>query len=80
MLIIWYHKQTHSGFWPNGAIYAVIGFFSMKQNNNPTLTVVTAGSTYLDIDAYACAVALSELLRLRGENALASPMPSPTTA
>ena len=33
--------------------------------------IVTAGANYLDIDAYACMVALSELLRLRGENAVA---------
>jgi inorganic pyrophosphatase/manganese-dependent inorganic pyrophosphatase len=32
-------------------------------------TMVTAGSTYLDIDAYACAVAMAELLRLQGVNA-----------
>lgn len=34
-------------------------------------TIITAGSTYLDIDAYACAVAMAELLRLKGENAIA---------
>ena len=33
--------------------------------------IVTAGANYLDIDAYACMVGLSELLRLRGENAIA---------
>lgn len=33
--------------------------------------VVTAGSTYLDIDAYACCAAMAELLQLRGENAIA---------
>ena len=33
--------------------------------------VITAGSTYLDIDAYACIVALSELFRLRGEKVIA---------
>ena len=43
----------------------------MKQNNSLPLTLVTAGSTYLDIDAYACAVAMAELLRLQGKNALA---------
>lgn len=36
-----------------------------------TLTLITAGSTYLDIDAYACCVAMAELLRLKGENAIA---------
>ena len=35
------------------------------------IILVTAGSTYLDIDAYACAVAMAELLSLRGENAVA---------
>lgn len=40
------------------------------QRGDP-LTLVTAGSTYLDVDAYACAVAMAELLRLRGEEALA---------
>lgn len=35
------------------------------------LTVVTAGATYLDIDAYACSIAMAELLRLQGENAIA---------
>lgn len=33
--------------------------------------IVTAGSTYLDIDAYACMVAMAELMRLKGENAVA---------
>lgn len=33
--------------------------------------IVTAGSTYLDIDAYACMVAMAELLRLQGVNAIA---------
>ncbi len=33
--------------------------------------ITTAGSTYLDIDAYACCVAMAELLRLKGENAVA---------
>ncbi len=33
--------------------------------------IITAGSSYLDIDAYACCVALSELLNLQGENATA---------
>lgn len=33
--------------------------------------IVTAGSTYLDIDAYACCVAMAELLRLKGERAIA---------
>ena len=44
----------------------------MKQNskNSPPI-LVTAGSTYLDIDAYACAVAMAELLRLEGRDALA---------
>lgn len=33
-------------------------------------TVVTAGSTYLDIDAYACIIAMAELLCLQGKNAI----------
>ncbi len=33
--------------------------------------IVTAGANYLDIDAYACMVALSELLRLQGQDAIA---------
>lgn len=32
---------------------------------------VTAGLSYLDIDAYACMVAMAELLHLQGENAFA---------
>ncbi len=33
--------------------------------------VITAGSTYLDIDAYACMVAMTELLKLKGKKAIA---------
>lgn len=33
--------------------------------------IVTAGANYLDIDAYACMVALAELLRLQGADAIA---------
>lgn len=40
-----------------------------QRKENPIL--VTAGSTYLDIDAYACAVAMAELLILQGMNAMA---------
>ena len=40
-----------------------------KQNQE--LMMITAGSTYLDIDAYACAVAMAELLNLQGVNAIA---------
>jgi inorganic pyrophosphatase/manganese-dependent inorganic pyrophosphatase len=43
----------------------------MNQTPYRSPLIVTAGSTYLDIDAYACAVALAELLRLKGENAIA---------
>ena len=43
----------------------------MKQNVENLTTIITAGSTYLDIDAYACCVAMAELLRLKGQNALA---------
>ena len=52
----------------------------MRNDNNGTSRathfVVTAGATYLDIDAYACMVAMAELLALKGENAIAySPAP-----
>lgn len=47
----------------------------MNQNNmisnNSRLTVITAGAAYLDIDAYACMAAMAELLKLKGENAVA---------
>jgi inorganic pyrophosphatase/exopolyphosphatase len=33
--------------------------------------IVTAGPTYLDVDAYACCVAMAELLRVQGKNAVA---------
>jgi nanoRNase/pAp phosphatase (c-di-AMP/oligoRNAs hydrolase) len=36
-----------------------------------TPMIVTAGAHYLDIDAYACMVALAELLRLQGADAVA---------
>ena len=34
-------------------------------------TIITSGSTYLDIDAYACSIALAELLQLKGIGAVA---------
>ena len=43
----------------------------MFENNSDQLYIVTAGPTYLDIDAYACAVSLAELMRLKGKNAVA---------
>lgn len=46
----------------------------MNQNSIPSnspLSVITAGSTYLDIDAYACMIAMAELLQLKGEKAVA---------
>ena len=43
----------------------------MNINFNKQLTIITAGSTYLDIDAYACCVAMAELLKLQGKNAVA---------
>ena len=43
----------------------------MKQEIFISPAIITAGAHYLDIDAYACMVALSELLQLRGENAVA---------
>ena len=42
-----------------------------KQKKYESSLLITAGSTYLDIDAYACCVAMAELLRLKGENAVA---------
>lgn len=33
--------------------------------------IITAGSSYLDIDAYACCVAMSELITLKGRKAIA---------
>lgn len=41
------------------------------RNITSTPIIITAGSTYLDIDAYACCVAMEELLRLKGINAIA---------
>ena len=38
---------------------------------NLSINIITAGSTYLDIDAYACSIALAELLRLKGIDAVA---------
>jgi inorganic pyrophosphatase/manganese-dependent inorganic pyrophosphatase len=46
-------------------------FMHNKKMNSVHLSIITAGANYLDIDAYACMVALSELLRLQGENAVA---------
>ena len=43
----------------------------MKQKTISKTIIITAGSTYLDIDAYACCVALAELLRLKGQKAIA---------
>lgn len=40
-------------------------------NEKANFTVITAGSTYLDIDACACCIAMQELLQLKGENAIA---------
>ncbi len=43
----------------------------MKKDVSNGPFVITAGSAYLDIDAYACMVALAELLNLKGEKAIA---------
>lgn len=43
----------------------------IKQNVFSDRIIITAGSTYLDIDAYACCIAMAELLQLKGENAIA---------
>lgn len=42
-----------------------------EKNEYSDGVVITAGSAYLDIDAYACCVALSELICMRGGNAIA---------
>ena len=43
----------------------------MNQYKFTAPIILTTGATYLDIDAYACSVAMTELLRLRGGNAIA---------
>lgn len=43
----------------------------MMKQNSEGLFIVTAGSSYLDIDAYACCVAMRDLLLLQGKNAIA---------
>lgn len=43
----------------------------MKNNTLKDPIIITAGSTYLDIDAYACCVAMKELLTCKGEKAIA---------
>ena len=53
-------------------LYRTVDRIKVMKNiflNKPT--ILTAGSTYLDIDAYACMVAMSELLNLQGKNAIA---------
>ncbi len=42
-----------------------------KTTNEQNYKIITAGSNYLDIDAYACMVAMAELLNLQGINAIA---------
>ena len=44
---------------------------NMKKRNIYAYKIITAGSIYLDIDAYACCVAMAEVLKLKGENAIA---------
>jgi inorganic pyrophosphatase/manganese-dependent inorganic pyrophosphatase len=43
----------------------------ISKQKQPKYKIVTAGSNYLDIDAYACCVAMRELLNLKGEKAIA---------
>lgn len=43
----------------------------MKQIQMKNYILITAGSTYLDIDAYACMVAMAELLNKQGRTAVA---------
>lgn len=42
-------------------------------NQSPVIQpiIITAGTSYLDIDAYACMIAMAELLQLKGEKAIA---------
>ena len=42
-----------------------------KQQNVEKNVIITSGSHYLDIDAYACCVALKELFELKGREAIA---------
>lgn len=42
----------------------------MIKNTN-SITIITAGSNYLDIDAYACMIAMAELLKMQGKNTIA---------
>ena len=44
---------------------------NMNTLSNNLSLLITAGSTYLDIDAYACIVAMAELMRRKGKNAVA---------
>lgn len=48
-----------------------MSFNSVKPIGIKKCIIITAGSTYLDIDAYACSVAMKELLGLKGECAVA---------
>lgn len=43
----------------------------MKQNQITNYTIITAGSAYLDIDAYACMVAMAELLNTQNIKSIA---------
>ena len=43
----------------------------MNHENHPDTTIITAGSAYLDIDAYACCIAMQDLLTLQGKKAAA---------
>lgn len=50
----------------------LLNFKNMKTHKTDNKgVIVTAGPTYLDIDAYACCIAMAELLRLKGVNAVA---------
>lgn len=43
----------------------------MELHTSKSINIVTAGSVYLDIDAYSCMVAMAELLNLQGITAIA---------
>ena len=68
-----YNHQAHQTFGKtdNEGAQSQITLQAIKGQIMEKQIIITAGSTYLDIDAYACAVAMAELLRLLGEKAIA---------
>ena len=49
----------------------IIQFDCIERERMKNFFIITAGSTYLDIDAYACCVAMRELLEHKGVKAIA---------